>query len=127
MTDNEIIKALECCIVYESCEGCPCAEDNSQYCLKATCKNALDLINRQKAEIERFKENEKLICAKCDSIQEKLLLLVNTQIPEAIKSAKSEAIKEVLERVRKLWANYDGYEFETKFDNLVKEMVGDDK
>ena len=55
MTDNEIIKALECCIVYENCDGCPCAEDNSQYCLKATCKNALDLIKRQKEELESLK------------------------------------------------------------------------
>ena len=80
MTDKEIIKALECCIVYENCEGCPCAEDNSQDCLKATCKNSLDLINRlqderealingqetlqktiveQKAEIERLEEEKR--------------------------------------------------------------------
>ena len=61
MTEEQIIKALECCIVYEDCEGCPCAEDNSQYCLKATCKNALDLINRQKAELERLRAPKLLV------------------------------------------------------------------
>ena len=86
MTDKEIVKALECCIVYENCEGCPCAEDNSQDCLKATCKNSLDLINRlqderealingqetlqktiveQKAEIERLQKTKSAKCGTC--------------------------------------------------------------
>ena len=47
MTDNEIIKALECCVNGEDCPNCPLQE---QF---ADCKpmtGALDLINRQKAE-----------------------------------------------------------------------------
>jgi hypothetical protein len=38
---------------------------------------------------------------------------------------ESEAIKGFAEKVRKLWGNYDGYAFEGKFNELVKEMVGD--
>ena len=51
MTDNEIIKALECCANSDGCENCPYSRqcdgvEHIQY--------ALDLINRQKAEIKRF-------------------------------------------------------------------------
>lgn len=50
MTDNEIIKALECCSIKHCCKECP---------YKGKCKlvngvlsDALDLINRQQAEKE---------------------------------------------------------------------------
>jgi tRNA isopentenyl-2-thiomethyl-A-37 hydroxylase MiaE len=60
MTDNEIKKALECCTSNRTtCEKCPCfgaeIKDKITCELKMT-KNALDLINRQQAEIERYKE-----------------------------------------------------------------------
>ena len=53
MTDNEIIKALECCANSDGCENCPYSRqcdgvEHIQY--------ALDLINRQKAE------NDDLLC-----------------------------------------------------------------
>lgn len=55
-TDNEIIKALECCVTYEFCTGCPLVDNcPSSYSL---LKSALDLINRQKAEIERLFDRE---------------------------------------------------------------------
>lgn len=58
MTDNEIIKALECC-GRESCFGCPyrgkCHQGNPMI------TDALDLINRQQAELENSKvENQSL-------------------------------------------------------------------
>ena len=55
MTDNEIIKALECCI-HSCCVGCPCADDDANSC-NYDKKYVLDLINRQKAEIERLQKN----------------------------------------------------------------------
>lgn len=54
MTDNEIIKALECC-KGKGCKGCPC-NINSSICIAHLARNALDLIKRQKAEIEKLKE-----------------------------------------------------------------------
>ena len=58
MTDNEIIKALEGCSCwesYKSCEDCP---ENTYDCGCANKleKHSLDLINRQKAEIEKIKK-----------------------------------------------------------------------
>lgn len=51
-TDEEVIKALECCVA----EGCPACDECpfDGVCCDGTNKmlnNALDLINRQKAEV----------------------------------------------------------------------------
>lgn len=53
MNDEDIKKALECCISL-SCEGCPLK--NNHGCLTISDENALDLINRQQAEIERLQK-----------------------------------------------------------------------
>lgn len=47
MNDNDIIKALECC----SNQMYSCTD---KQCKAKTLGNALDLINRQKAELEGF-------------------------------------------------------------------------
>ena len=61
MTDNEIIKALEICENYkETCEYCP--YDNIRHCADEIRKDALDLIKKQQAEIDRLKtEKDNLI------------------------------------------------------------------
>ena len=50
-TQEQIIKALECCGFTEDCSGCPFYSDMG--CDENIHANALDLIKRQKAEIER--------------------------------------------------------------------------
>ncbi len=102
MTDEQIIKALECCIAHEnceevSCEFCPYERDLN--CTGVMMQNAIDLINRQKAEIESLKQiideedNEIL------ELQKRIIFWredLNYQ-PEKIKSA---AIKEFAERLK---------------------------
>lgn len=52
MTDNEIIKALECCFTNDDCSLCPLFRKcPTSFKLE---QYALSLINRQKAEIERL-------------------------------------------------------------------------
>ena len=55
MTDNEIIKALECHAEesLDTCSLCPLL--NIEGCAYEAAEYALDLINRQQAEIERLK------------------------------------------------------------------------
>ena len=64
MTDNEIIKALECCSDWENantCKECPFYEELDCATTDRLDKYALNLINRQKAEIERLnKEVDRL-------------------------------------------------------------------
>lgn len=119
MTENEVIKALECCAYWENdktCEDCP-ANTYDFSCANRMAKYALNFINRRKAEIE-----------------------------QEIKEIKSEAIKEFAERLK---SKVNDLEFRTKthrktvptkfcddnanwvlhecvpseIDNLVKEMT----
>lgn len=55
MTDNEIIKALECCVECDMyCDECPedCPLKDTNDCTYVLRRNSLDLINRQSAEID---------------------------------------------------------------------------
>ena len=62
MTDNEIIKALECLISkaghenHRCCKGCVYEKQCKTECGANIVEYALDLIKRQKAEIESLKE-----------------------------------------------------------------------
>lgn len=101
LTDSEIIKALDCC-KYDDCNNCPNVVDN---CHANLIDYALDLINRQKAEIERLKE-----------------FIVETR--RCDKELKAEAIREFAERLKKAFVLCDPM-FNKYIDNLVKEMAGD--
>ena len=69
MTDKEIIKALECCeerdmncVSCPQCGNCPqlsyfLVEANREDCRTLLFAKALNLINRQKAEIERLQKD----------------------------------------------------------------------
>lgn len=59
MTDDEIIKALECCQDknFEACRECPLYTESYPECLRGLKVSALDLINRQKAERENEMRN----------------------------------------------------------------------
>lgn len=108
MTDNEIIKALEICANENGmCSECAYS-DNYTNCNTRIAKDALDLINRQRAEIERLKGE--------------IVNQYNT-IGKTIKQTKAEAIKEFAERLKAdcpdklLVIHFDA------IDNLVKEMT----
>ena len=60
MTDNEIIKALECCgrIKGQDCDTCPLTELQLSECTAKVATESLDLINRQKAEIVKLEKIE---------------------------------------------------------------------
>ena len=56
MTDHEFIKAFECCYLYDVmfCDKCP----NKETCGEIdVAESALDLLNRQQAEIEKMKQD----------------------------------------------------------------------
>ena len=87
MTDKEIIKALECCNPSNrSCVECP--RFNEFKCYTKVMVDALDLINRQQAEIERLQKH----------IQNGIDLA--KQLPEMIATAEAEAIKKFAEMLK---------------------------
>ena len=105
MTDNDIIKALKCC-------GNQMFSCSDRQCKAKTIGNAIDLINRQKAEIERLTID--MNAARLGMIAEH----------ERLKTAKAEAIKEFAERLRKE-AGYFGRAVAVEdIDNLVKRNDG---
>lgn len=132
MTNEQIIRALECCASiqhYESnrCEKCSLREDH--VCLDTLMESVLDLVARQKAEIERLDElNDRL----GNDVDVKLKLIYELEDKSA--NVKSEAIKEFADKLIVKLDNealtefemYDGYDIrDTKFiiANLVKEMT----
>jgi hypothetical protein len=113
VTDNEIIKALECCLCDE-CEDCP--HDEEIACVENLHQEAIDLINRQKANAEGLTNAVKFL-------------------NEQLSSAKAEAVKEFAERLKDYYIKnkrYDRPYAHTMIsllfgliDDLVKEMVGE--
>ena len=67
-TDEEIVRALKCHFSEEideepfRCADCPLYTDVSPSCTEALRSYALDLINRQKVEIERLKSKYGKLC-----------------------------------------------------------------
>ena len=120
MTDNEIIKALECCLDTSplTCKNCPLfnVKNSTMVCSKSATKFAIDLIKRQNAEIERLNNN--------------LSAMVVTMRNSA-KATRNEAIKEFAEmlkneiNIRTTYSREQDKNVMRMIDNFVKEMVGD--
>lgn len=91
MTDNEIVKAFECCYLDKPCEECPfCKLENAELnCFngdeKAIPRMILDLFDRQKAEIERLNKEVETFA----------------DIGKMYSEIKAEAVKEFAERLKK--------------------------
>ena len=126
MTDNEIIKALECCMK-DDCENCPYFANGLFECGEHFNEDVLDLINRQKAEIERLKAE----CGNQSALWSKHYENIFETAKETVKAeaVKAEAVKEFAERLKEMsehfWEEKENFVSEDDIDNLVKEMVGD--
>ena len=113
MTDKEIIKALECCgnVVTSTCKGCPYHITHNANCVKALMHDALDLNNRQQAEIEELKK-----------------VVIDDYASEYDSKIRAEAIKEYKNKVENdivfLLGKSNCTDFLETLDYRYKEMVG---
>lgn len=105
-TDEEIVKALECCAdcdCYNAIAKEDCPFVNIPFCKNYMRKQALDLINRQRAEVAYWMD--------------------------AAVNAKKEAVGAFAERLKKYYASLNGKtaagSVEYHIDQIAKEMVGD--
>ncbi len=154
MSDNEITKALECCANegFQDCENCPLNIPH-QPCSKVKLPRiSLDLVNRQKTEINRL-NNE--LHGKVEYIHEQLEIIdekkaeiasyerivlewddkltrVIEGLPLKFNSLKTEAIKEFAEKLKDKYSQADILcprriisITEKGLDDFVKEMVGE--
>ena len=107
-TDNEIIKALECCTTKGvSCKDCPAFVKVDRSNCRQVLIGALNIINRQKAEIERLQSG---------------VIEQHNAITEMIKQAKVKAVKEFaleLKRIPRISV------YKNEIDNLLREKVGE--
>jgi hypothetical protein len=156
MKDNEIVKALEDAM---RMGDAPIGKYWGCMISKLTAKEAVDLINRQKKEIEAWKhyynecltdlKNAHVEIERLNKIAEQRKKAYFSKVAECIeirKTAKSEAYKEFMEKVRQeLYKEYekipytnltdltecDKAKIETlvcvfrKIDNVLKELVGE--
>ena len=127
MTDKDIIKALECCGIKTDCKGCYFdTHESEDICAREIVKNAFDLINHQKEEIEFLQ--------KTIGKNSKKALDVTL---EEIEKSRVEAITEFAERLKQTITNeintyynsngggyYLAEDTIEDIDNLVKEMTG---
>ena len=115
MSDEDIIKiAKNCCSDMPNCVACPLEIDTitADQCMGKLLDMCLNLINRQKAEIEKLKTR-------------------NDELNTLNKTTAQEAIKEFAERLKtetflaKAKGSVEHIIWMSEIDNLVKEMVGD--
>ena len=93
MTDNDIIKALECCYTNNSddCYKCPYEGESTaqMFCDKKLTRDALAIINRLQAENERLKAEQQMADGYADA-------LVEYTKEKAIKDYKERLIFEIV-------------------------------
>ena len=137
MTDNEIIKALVNCTGLQTsttCFGCPYSarayatvSAGDVFCKDKMCRDALDLINRQKAEIERLNRIRAELSKEIDVLKTNNHSMCLT-MPNMAKAERAEAIKEFAERLKENCYYPLLIDITPEIiDNLVKEMVGENE
>ena len=129
-TDEEIIKALECHIKAEDCEGCEMFGGCEEIILT---ERVLDLINRQRAEIERLNSANGKKFRQWDMLAEKTKQHYANLYEEAKDSLKAESYKEFAKRIIEC-CNFnndlsaDAYlSITTDINCVLKEMIGKGK
>ena len=134
LTDNEIVKALECAIRND----CDC---NCVFLLPNKVQDVLDLINRLQAENERLKfvrtrdaqrykqkisDQAHTNCILIDLHSEAIKEV--KELEEKLKTAKAEAYKEFAERLKAKFESCFRYDYvcvHGRIDNLLKEIGGE--
>lgn len=136
MTDEQIIKALECCSSRKNCEeNCPYFElkENFFECVRVSTSDAIECIRRQQAEIDRLKANSKATestltkALKAIAYHETIDSYDGTEngdvvgtvchdayyvilgLKSRVKEARTEAIKEFVNKL-KTWHSYAKYD-----------------
>ena len=157
MTDNEIIKALECCCKNNNCEGCPLDFLTfSSQCASELAIKSLDLITRQQVENKRLKKEVNLVSIQFQDLQERyeesqaeierlkecpkcvyeydgeiMEYCVQSPCPnfKTVEQIKSEAVKEFADEFERRCIKGGIYPAFVKrqLENVKKEMVGEEK
>lgn len=134
MKPDEIIKALECCL--KTNQAYKCMEchyyKKTVNCLRSLMTDTVDLLNRQKADIERLNN----ITAQADDFARSICdirilkgkaIADSTDLLTYIEDEKRKAIEDFAERLKSLFDtdyHLDRY-YRKTIDDVTKEMVGE--
>lgn len=138
-TDEEIISSLKVVATTQNCNECKIrnCKWGTCNCSQITANAALDLINRQRAEIERLKE-----CPKCVYEYDGEVTEYCVQGPcpnfKTVEQIKTEAYKEFAEKLEEKlcdcrtvsdgeYCGFDCGDTHECIDDLLKEMVDEEK
>ena len=153
ITDEEIKSSLEVIATTRNCNECKIrnCKWGTCNCSQITANAALDLINRQKAEIERLGkrisgqkhalfEQQAYIAelqneiVKLKDYNENLLAantVLSNEVLESKAKAEVEAHEEFAEKLKEEWFcngyNSPDVDFDDFISNLLKEMVGEEE
>lgn len=127
MTDEQIIKALECCATDDGDDCSQCPYGNIVYksgnggCVNRCRKDALDLVNRQKKEIERLKRENTILSKNADTAfqdgWDENRDLFKKEVEPEIRNETKEFAKFLIEKSK------DGKIFISDIPDYVKEMT----
>lgn len=123
MTDNEIIKAAKICFTSECKEDRDCPYFYLPDCKKDMRLDLFYLADRQKAEIERLKEEREMLlkeCKRCERRKDKRI----RKLKNKIETARAEGIKDFAEMLKKRFYSIE-YKADTKRATLPIDVVKD--
>lgn len=133
LTDEEIIKTLERCSKGDGCFGCAKAYAHSANCIRILETECLDLINRQKSEIERLKECPKCVYEYDGEVTEYCVQgpCSNFKTVEQIKAEACKNFSQKLIKSSRLIAYANGFDIKAVVDveeivKILKETVGEE-
>ena len=109
LTDAEILKALECCgnIVDSTCKECAYHKTYNASCVVRLMRDALDLINRYKAEAER--------------LQTRVGELIR-QYNNDIENVESRVIQDFAKKLKKRFKGFPMYNY-SEINNEIDTLV----
>lgn len=140
LTDNEIKKALECCIKAKTESDCTeygCPYYLERDCLKKNGVDILDLIDRQQAKYEDLQEQFRHLDIECERLEKanesqraeiERLKSLERNVYETVEKLKNkietEARKEFAEKLKDIGKQEGAYDYVSLWDidNLLKEM-----
>ena len=156
LTDKEIVKALEVCCTKKPCRDCVYL-GKKELCIADNTIAVLDLITRLQARVEKCEKVEHFadktiatLQAENEQLKKENKLLIDNDVrnkypncvlvekgriytktlddyDELIADISAEAYKEFAERLKEIMQKYCGDITEDDLDNLLKELVGEDK
>ena len=125
-TDEELIKSLQICSSNGECNECPINPHKGNYgfCTSLAIKAALDLIIRQKEEIERLTLSEREAYKQLERGNERMMAIIAEEREDAIKEVAKELKKRKYQSSDWSHGEHPYVVEESDIDDVLEDMIG---